>query len=362
MRRLAVNVDTLYFAAVGVSPDHLSGVEWLNRVGRDARDGCVSVDMQKADDVKSVRRLMEDPGCLWLQVDVSGGGWAPCDAPVVVSDGYVAAGALGNAGVDPGGAGALLPPPQVALSLRSVAEEFSMLVNDDGDESGADIDMVSSSLEDRTARRLWPLGGMMGKPGCISAGTGVGSVVLVPAVPELPVIVGRSVREGTVPDSVDGGDLEPSNDVDGIDPDFDDPACGGGGRDGRYECSCEAELGHLSGKVRRLEDLVRLLVADAGLARWGETRRMENLRRKMKMEREVVEWDHMRKVAAERAAGEERKRIATCGEQARKAEEVRKSQEEVARLWNEQIAATRAAVEVSVGECVLAMISEELVP
>ena len=47
-----------------------------------------------------------------------------------------------------------------------------------------------------------------------------------------------------------------------------DPACGGGGRAGRCECSCEAELGHLNAKARKLEDLVRLLVPSAGLARW----------------------------------------------------------------------------------------------
>ena len=64
MSRLAANVDTLCFAAVGVSPDHLSGVEWLNKVGREARDGCVGVDIQKADDLKMVRGLMEDPRCL----------------------------------------------------------------------------------------------------------------------------------------------------------------------------------------------------------------------------------------------------------------------------------------------------------
>ena len=33
IRRLAMNVDTLCFEAVGVSLDPLSGVEWLNKVG-----------------------------------------------------------------------------------------------------------------------------------------------------------------------------------------------------------------------------------------------------------------------------------------------------------------------------------------
>ena len=46
MRRLAVNADTLCFKAVGVSVDNLRGVEWLNGVGRAARDGCVTPNMQ----------------------------------------------------------------------------------------------------------------------------------------------------------------------------------------------------------------------------------------------------------------------------------------------------------------------------
>ena len=127
---------------------------------------------------------------------------------------------------------------------------------------------------------------------------------------------GRRAREGTIPDSVDGGDSE-------IDEDLEfnkDPACGGGSRAGRCECSCGAELGHLNWKVWRLEDLVRLLIADAVLAGWEETQRVGNLRRRMKEEREVAERAHEKKVAAERAAGEERKRITKREEQARKAE------------------------------------------
>ena len=50
------------------------------------------------------------------------------------------------------------------------------------------------------------------------------------------------------------------------------------------------------------------------------------------MEREVVERDHVRRVAAERAAGEERRRLAKQVEEARKAEGIRKSQAEGARF------------------------------
>ena len=109
IRRLAANVDTLCFKAVGVSLDHLSGVEWLNKVGREARDGNVIVDMQNVDKVRSIRGIMEDQKCLWLQVDVSGGGWAPSDTSVVVDDGYVMAGAIGGVGAGAGGAVALPP-------------------------------------------------------------------------------------------------------------------------------------------------------------------------------------------------------------------------------------------------------------
>ena len=48
------------------------------------------------------------------------------------------------------------------------------------------------------------------------------------------------------------------------------------------------------------------------------------------MEREEAERQHARGVAAERAAGEERKRLAQRDERASRAEEVRKSQEESA--------------------------------
>ena len=43
--RLAANVDTLCLEAVGVSMDDLRGVEWLNGVGRFARDRCVVPNM-----------------------------------------------------------------------------------------------------------------------------------------------------------------------------------------------------------------------------------------------------------------------------------------------------------------------------
>ena len=46
----------------------------------------------------------------------------------------------------------------------------------------------------------------------------------------------------------------------------------------------------------------------------------------------------------------------------RKAEEVRRSQEEAARLRNEQKAAADAALEASIADCVQATTPEELVP
>ena len=182
------------------------------------------------------------------------------------------------------------------------------------------------------------------------------------AVPVATAAASRRSREGTVPDSVDGSNSEFGEDVGGIDPGFENPAGGGGGRAGGCECSCEVELGHLNGKVRKLEDLVRLLVASAGLASWEETRWVENLRSKRELERRVAEQDHAKRVAAKRAAGEERKRIARCGELAKKAEEIRKSQEEATRVQREQLAATQATLEVCVEECVKATMPEELVP
>ena len=76
----------------------------MNEVARGAREGCVRPNMQVEADVKTIREILEGPKCMWLQVDVGGGGWAPCDTPVVVDDGYVAAGALGEVGVAAGGA------------------------------------------------------------------------------------------------------------------------------------------------------------------------------------------------------------------------------------------------------------------
>ena len=104
------------------------------------------------------------------------------------------------------------------------------------------------------------------------------------------------------------------------------------------------------------------MVASAGLAGWEETQRVENLCRKRELERGVAERDHAKRVAAERAAGEEKKKIARRRELARKAEEIRKSHEEVTRVQREQLAATQAELEVSVEECVKATTPEELVP
>ena len=200
--RLATNVDTLCYDAVGVSSVDLKGVEWLNGVGRAARDGCVVLGMQKTDEVVSIRRLMEDPGCLWLQIDVSGGGWASDDAPVVVDDGYMAAGAADE--LVAGGGGVVPPPcpPQVALPMSEVARELGLRGFDD-DDSVSDVDMESSPLVARAARRL-------GTPGGDSVRPEVGPVVLFPAVPVLPAAGGRPLQEGTVPDSVDGGTRIPT--------------------------------------------------------------------------------------------------------------------------------------------------------
>ena len=143
MRRLHENVDTLCFEAVGVSADDLRGVEWLNGVGRAARGGCVIPDMQCVDDVKSVREIMEDPKCLWLQVDVSGGGWASDDAPVVADDGYVSDGAEGLLRTYECGVVAPLPAPPpvpgVDLSLWGVARGLSLSLSDDDDDSDSEI-------------------------------------------------------------------------------------------------------------------------------------------------------------------------------------------------------------------------------
>ena len=43
--RLAANVDTLCYDTVGVWSVNLKGVEWLNGVGRAARDVCVVLGM-----------------------------------------------------------------------------------------------------------------------------------------------------------------------------------------------------------------------------------------------------------------------------------------------------------------------------
>ena len=248
------------------------------------------------------------------------------------------------------------PAPAVALPLREVARDLGLGLSDDNDEYDSDVEMESSPLTLTTARRLGRSGGRSAKPA-------VELVVLFPAVPALPTERGRTVQEGTVPDSVDGDDSE---DDDGLDDTGDlgmnDPNCGGGSGDDRYVCSCKAELGHLNGKVRKLEDLVRLLVASVGLVGWEETRRVENLRRKRELERGVAERDHGKNVAADRAVGEEMKRIAQREEQARKAERIRESQEEAVRLRDEQKTATEVALEVSIADCVQATIPEELVP
>ena len=66
MRRLGKNTGAQCFEAVGVSVDDFRGIEWLNKIGRSARDGCMVPAMQKEDDVKTVRSLIDDPQCMWL--------------------------------------------------------------------------------------------------------------------------------------------------------------------------------------------------------------------------------------------------------------------------------------------------------
>ena len=153
IRRLKENVYALCFDAVGVSVDDLRGVEWLNEMGRAGRDGCVVADMQYEDVVKSIRRLVDDPECLWLQVDVSGG-WAPCDTPCVVDDRYVAASALDEAEAGVSGAVTPLRAPQVALAIRDVSGELGLPWDDGGDNSDSDVDMGSSPLAVRAEKRL----------------------------------------------------------------------------------------------------------------------------------------------------------------------------------------------------------------
>ena len=68
--------------------------------------------------------------------------------------------------------------------------------------------------------------------------------------------------------------------------------------------------GHLNGKVRKVGDLLCLLIADSDLAEWEETQRVENMKREMRVEREAVEKDHVRRVTAESVSGEEKKRLA----------------------------------------------------
>ena len=149
----------------------------MNGVGRAAREGCVRPNMLVEADVQTVRGIMEDPKCMWLQVDVGGGGWAPCDTPIVVDDGYVAAGALGELDVTAGGTGGRAVTPQVALPLRGIAQELGTLWSDDDDDgSGSEMDVGSSPLAARAGRRM--VGSGRGRAGPL-----VEPVVLFPAVP-----------------------------------------------------------------------------------------------------------------------------------------------------------------------------------
>ena len=187
-----------------MSVDDLRGVEWLNGVGRFARDECVVADMQCEDVVKSIRGLMDNPKCLWLQVNVSGGGWAPYDAPATVDDGYMAAGVLGEVEASVGDAVAPPPAPQVALTIRDVAGEVGLPWDDNGGDSDSDVDMGSSPLA--VSARRGRVGS--GERWAGRAGSLVEPVVLLPAVPVLGAAVGRPSRGRTIPDSVDVDDSE----------------------------------------------------------------------------------------------------------------------------------------------------------
>ena len=154
IKRLKANVDTLCFEAVGVASDHLVGVEWLNKVGRAVRDGCVSVGIQSVDEVKTVRGIMENPRCLWLQIDVSGGGWAPYDAPVIVNDGYVAAGSGEALVAAASGDVGELPASPLALTIRNVADGLGLPWNDASGDSESNVEMESSPLRARAGRQL----------------------------------------------------------------------------------------------------------------------------------------------------------------------------------------------------------------
>ena len=74
----------------------------------------------------------------------------------------------------------------------------------------------------------------------------------------------------------------------------------------------------------------------------------------MKREQEVAARDHAKKVAAERAAGEEKKRLVKQEEQARRAEGVLVSQGEAARILRERQAAAKTGLSVCVEEYVKA--------
>ena len=72
IRRLAANAGTLCYEAVGVSVDNLKGVEWLNGVAREAREGCVRLNMQVEADVKTIRgiwRAQSVCGYKWMLVE-----------------------------------------------------------------------------------------------------------------------------------------------------------------------------------------------------------------------------------------------------------------------------------------------------
>ena len=97
---------------------------------------------------------------------MGGGGWAPCDAPVAIEDGYVAAGGLDELGEAVGGAVGPPPAPQGALTIRGVAGDLGLPWDEDGDNSDPDVDMGPSPLVTKAVKGLgragkWRVGPMV---------------------------------------------------------------------------------------------------------------------------------------------------------------------------------------------------------
>lgn len=116
-------------------------------------------------------------------------------------------------------------------------------MDDSTGDSNSDVEMGSSPLGKRARRRSRKVARRSAWPADCA------SVVLFPVVPMLPTAMSCPVREGMVPDTLDGDDSDFDDELgdNGYVPN--DPACGGGSKAGRWEYSCGEELGHLNGKV-----------------------------------------------------------------------------------------------------------------